>query len=277
MATFAINDSLNWAVSKRRICVLDADGGFQPIPGKMATIREDNDQVLGIVGDDYEVLANSDLKQLIQPMVDEEVITVTNTGYLNGGRKVFVQAQVSQDYEVAGFKHKGLITLLNSHDGTTKVAVGSTAIRVICGNTYSLAMAQLSERFRHGAGVTENFLNSKAVINFVNEAMQRYAEQVETLAAAPCSAGQFQRAIEKITGKEVKDVRDSVVSKLEDLFRRGNGNEGRTMADAFNAWTDLSSNHSRKSPTSRYFYSNFGQGAKINTRAMRVLTEMATV
>ena len=275
MATFAINDSLNWAVSKRRICVLDADGGFQPIPGKMATIREDNDQVLGIVSDDYEVLANSDLKQLIQPMVDEEVLTVTNTGFLNGGRKVFVQAQVAQDYEVAGFKHKGLITLLNSHDGTTRVAVGPTAIRVICGNTFSQSYAELGEKFRHGAGVTENFLSSKAVINFVNEAMQRYSEQVETLAAAPCSAGQFQQVIEKVTGKEIKNVRDSVVSKLNDLFYNGRGNEGRTMADAFNAWTDLSSNHSRKSATSRYFYSNFGAGAKVNEKAMRVLTEMA--
>jgi hypothetical protein len=83
--------------------------------------------------------------------------------------------------------------------------------------------------------------------------------------------------IEKVTNKEIKDVRESVVSQLNNLFRNGQGNEGRTMADAFNAWTDLASNHSRKSPTSRYFYSNFGAGAKVNARAMRVLTEMATV
>jgi phage/plasmid-like protein (TIGR03299 family) len=277
MTTFKVNDSLSWEVSKRRICVLGADGGLQPIEGKMATVREDNDQVLGIVSDDYEVLANSDLKQLIKPMVDEQLLTVTNTGYLNGGRKVFVQAEIAQDYEVAGFKHKGFITLLNSHDGTTKVAVGPTCVRVICGNTFSQSYAELGEKFRHGAGVTENFLSSKTVIDFVNDAMRRYSEQVETLAAAPCSAGQFEKAIETITGKEVANVREKMVLKLKDLFRNGQGNEGRTMADAFNAWTDLASNHSRKSPTSRYFYSNFGAGAKVNARAMRVLTEMATV
>jgi len=111
----------------------------------------------------------------------------------------------------------------------------------------------------------------------VNEAMQRYSEQVETLAAAPCSAGQFQQVIEKVTGKEIKDLRDSVVSKLNDLFYNGRGNEGRTMADAFNAWTEHSSHFSRKSATGSYFYANFGQGAKVNAKAMSVLTEMAAV
>jgi hypothetical protein len=52
MATFAFNDDLSWGVSKRAICVIGADGTFQPVEGKMATVREDTDKVLGIVGED---------------------------------------------------------------------------------------------------------------------------------------------------------------------------------------------------------------------------------
>jgi len=95
MVAFAMQDKLDWEVSKRAICVLGADGNFQPIEGKMATVREDNDKVLGIVSDDYEIVANSDLKKIIQPLVDEEVLTVSNMGFLNGGKKVFVQAQIA--------------------------------------------------------------------------------------------------------------------------------------------------------------------------------------
>jgi phage/plasmid-like protein (TIGR03299 family) len=277
MTAFALQDQLNWEVAKRRICVIGADGNFQPIEGKMATVREDNDKVLGIVSDDYEVLANSDLKKLIQPLVDEQVLTVTNQGYLNHGRKVFVQAEVSQDYEVAGFKHKGLITLLNSHDGTTKVAVGPTCVRVICQNTFALAMTQLGEKFRHSSGVTEKVLSSQAVINFVNEAMQRYSERVETLASTSCSAGQFQQVIEQVTGKDIKSVQERMVSTLNNLFYNGKGNEGRTMADAFQAFTEYASNYARKTPSGNFLYSQFGKGASTNTKAMSVLAEMAAV
>jgi len=277
MPAFALQDQLNWEVAKRRICVIGADGNFQPIEGKMATVREDNDKVLGIVGDDYEVLANSDLKKLIQPLVDEQVLTVTNQGYLNHGKKVFIQAEVAGDYEVAGFKHKGLITLLNSHDGTTKVAVGPTCVRVICSNSFALAMTQLGERFRHSAGVTEKVLSSQAVVNFVNDAMEAYSKRVETLSTTPCSAGQFQQVIEEVTGKDIKNVRESVVSTLNNLFYNGKGNEGKTMADAFNAWTEFASHHARKTTSGNFFYSQFGAGATANKKAMAVLTEMAAV
>jgi phage/plasmid-like protein (TIGR03299 family) len=277
MVAFSVSDKLEWEVSKRQICVIGADGTFQPVEGKMATVREDDDKVLGIVGEDYEVFANSDLKKLVQPLVDEQVLTVTNQGFLNHGKRVFIQAQVSQDYEVAGFKHRGLITLLNSHDGSTKVAIGPTCVRVICSNSFALAMTQLGERFRHSAGVTEKVLSSQAVISFVDEAMKRYSERVETLSAKPCTAGQFQEVIEKVTGKEIKDVRESVVSKLNNLFYSGKGNEGRTMVDAFNAWTEFASHHARKTASGNFFYSQFGQGATANKKAMQVLTEMATV
>ena len=277
MTAFALQDQLNWEVTKRRICVVGSDGNFQPIDGKMATVREDNDKVLGIVGDDYEVLANSDLKKLIQPLVDEQVLTVTNSGYLGHGKKVFIQAQVSQDYEVAGFAHKGLITLLNSHDGTTKVAVGPTCVRVICQNTFALAMTQLGEKFRHSSGVTEKILSSQAVINFVNEAMQRYTERVETLASTSCSAGQFERVIEQVTGKDIKNVQGKMVSTLNNLFYNGKGNEGRTMADAFSAFTEFASHHARKTPSGNFIYCQFGKGASANTKAMEVLTELAAV
>ena len=277
MTAFALQDQLNWEVTKRRICVIGADGNFQPIEGKMATVREDNDKVLGIVGDDYEVLANSDLKKLIQPLVDEQVLTVTNQGFLGHGKKVFVQAQVDQDYEVAGFKHKGLITLLNSHDGTTKVAIGPTCVRVICQNTFALAMTQLGEKFRHSSGVTEKVLSSQAVINFVNEAMKHYSERVETLAAAPCSAGKFQEFIEEVYQKDTKRMRESFVDQLNQLFYTGKGNEGKTMLDAFSSVTEYASNYSRKSTSGRFLYSQFGQGARINNRALRVGLELAAV
>ncbi len=277
MVAFSMSDKLNWEVSKRQICVLGADGNFQPVEGKMATVREDNDKVLGIVGDDYEVVANSDLKKLVQPLIDEEVLTVSNMGYLNGGKKVFIQAQIAQDYQVVGEDYRGMITLLNSHDGTTTVSLGTTMVRVICSNTFTAAMKKLNEKFRHSEGVTERVLNSTAIVDYVDGAMKKYAEYAETLASAPCSPLQFARAVEAIYQKPVDKLRDNFVSQLNNLFYNGKGNEGKTFYDALNSVTEWNDHYSRKSKEARMNYSQFGAGVNTSRRAMSVLLEMAAV
>lgn len=274
MPTFAINDSLNWTVSKRTLCYMTADG-LQPWNEKQAVVRDDNDVALGVVSPEYELVQNEDLKSLIDPMVSEGVLTVVKQGYLNKGAKVFIQAEVNQEFQVVGENYKGLITLLNGHTGNASVAIGTTATRVICSNTFAMAYKDIGEKFRHSVGVTERVLESTAIINYVNDAMRKYSEYVETLADTKCTATQFKQAVEEIYGKPADKLRDSFVDQLNNLFYNGKGNSGKTMYDAFNAVTEYATHYSRKSSDGRFNYSNFGKGADINRKAMAVLTEMA--
>jgi phage/plasmid-like protein (TIGR03299 family) len=276
MVAFAINDKLDWTVSKRTLCYMTADG-LQPWTEKQAVVRDDNDVALGVVSPSYELVQNEDLKSLITPMIDEGLLTVKTQGYLNKGAKVFIQAEVAQEFQVAGESYKGLITLLNGHVGNASVAIGTTATRVICSNTFAMAYKDIGEKFRHSAGVTDRVLESTAIINYVNDAMRKYSEYVETLASARCTPLQFARAAEEIYQQPVDKMRDSFVSQLNNLFYNGKGNEGKTMYDAFNAITEYATHYSRKNASGRFNYANFGKGADINRRAMAVLTEMATV
>ena len=276
MASFAFNDDLSWTVSKRDLCYMTVDG-LQKWGEKQAVVRDDNDLALGVVSPSYELVQNEDLKSLITPMVSEGLLTVVNQGYLSKGAKVFIQAEVNQEFRVAGEDYKGMITLLNGHTGNASVAIGSTAQRVICSNTFAMAYSDIGNRFRHSAGVTERVLESTAIVDYVNGAMEKYSEYVETLAGAKCTHSQFKEAVEAIYGKDPKTMRESFVDKLNNLFYSGVGNEGKTMYDAFNAITEYATHHSRKSVSGRYNYANFGKGADINRRAMAVLNEMALV
>lgn len=275
MTSFKVNDQLNWTVSKRTLCYINAQGKMMPWNEKKAVVRDDNDIALGIVSPSYELVQNEDLKQLVAPMVSEGLLTVVNQGYLSKGAKVFIQAEVNQEFQVAGESYKGLITLLNGHTGNASVAIGTTATRVICSNTFAMAYKDIGERFRHTEGVTDRVLTSTAVVDYVNDAMRKYSEYAETLASTPCSASQFTRAVEDIYGKDISNLRDSFVSQLNNLFYNGTGTEGRTMYDAFNAMTEYATHYSRKSKDGRFNYANFGKGADVNRRAMAVLTEMA--
>jgi phage/plasmid-like protein (TIGR03299 family) len=277
MATpvFAINDDLSWKIEHRPLYFTGNDG--QPVawPDKVAVVREDTGRCLGVVSKDFETVQNSDLLSLIQPLVAEGLLTVENTGYLNHGSRVFAQAKVNQEYTVLGEDYNGYVTLLNGHVGNCAVAIGSSMFRVICGNTFTAAYSDISEKYRHSTGVTQRVLESQFVLDYVNGAMAKYAEYMQPLALTSCSSTQFRQALEAIYEKPVKDMRESFVAKLDDLFYNGAGNNGNSFYDAFNAVTDYNSHESRKTESGRFNYTNFGQGARIAQRAVAVLTEMA--
>jgi len=274
---FAVTNNLDWTVSHRPLFFVGDQG--QPVKWdeRVAVVRDDNGACLGSVSPNYETVQNSDLLKLITPMVDEGLLSIENMGHLNNGARVFAQAKVNQEFNVIGENYSSYITLLNGHVGNASVAIGPSATRVICGNTFAMAYADLSEKYRHQVGVNERVLSSTAVLDYVNGAMQKYAQYVDKLATTPCNSVQFRNALEEIYQKGVGTMRDSFVSQLNQLFYSGKGNEGRTYYDAFNAVTEYASNYSRKTVAGRFNYAQFGQGARINQRAMRVLTELAAV
>jgi len=275
MTAFAVTDNLDWTVSKRSLCFMGNDGELVKWPSKVAVVRDDNGKCLGAVSSDYETVQNQDLLKLIQPMVDEGVLTVENMGYLSHGAKVFAQAKINQEFQVIGESYKAYITLLNGHIGNASVAIGPSATRVICGNTFAMAYSGLGEKYRHHVGVNDKVLSSTAILNYVDGAMKKYSQYVDKLATTRCTETQFRNALESIYNKDTKDIRNA--KQLTNLFYAGKGNEGKTFYDAFNSITEFASNYSRKSVAGRLNYSQFGQGAAINQRAMSVLTEMATV
>lgn len=273
--SFAVTDNLDWEVEQRPLFYPDSQGNPVRFENRVAIVRSDNQYPLGVVSEDYETVQNKDLLALIRPMVDEGVLTIENMGHLNHGAKVFAQARINQEFRVIGEDYKTHITLLNGHVGNTSVAIGPSAVRVICGNTFSMAYANIGERFRHSFGVNQRILETTAVIDFVNRSMQKYTESVETIASSTCTSTQFRTFLEATYGKDLEKMRN--VEKLNELFYNGAGNEGRTFYDAFNSVTDFSSNQSRKTFNGRFNYANFGQGSRINQRAMEVALEMAAV
>jgi len=275
MTAFAVTDNLDWTVSKRSLCFMGNDGELVKWPSKVAVVRDDNGKCLGAVSADYETVQNQDLLKLIQPMVDEGVLTVENMGYLSHGAKVFAQAKINQEFQVIGESYKAYITLLNGHIGNASVAIGPSATRVICGNTFAMAYSGLGEKYRHHVGVNDKVLSSTAILNYVDGAMKKYSQYVDKLATTRCTETQFRNALESIYNKDTKDIRNA--KQLTNLFYAGKGNEGKTFYDCFNSITEFASNYSRKSVSGRLNYSQFGQGAAINQRAMAVLTEMAAV
>ena len=265
--------SLDWDLVSRNIGFVNNEGEIQPIPNKVAVVRSDNSETLGIVSDGYNILQNKSLYEKIQPMVEEGLLTVENIGDLRGGRDVYIQAQLVKEYRVVGESYRGFISLTNNHGGKASAGLGCSCVRIVCENTFAQVNSEI-DRFRHiGEGV-QKFLDSAAVYDFVDEQMGIYAKHAEKLATSPCSAGAFHDFLAKVYKKEeVAKIRN--VEKLNDLFYNGRGNEGRTFYDAFNAVTELNSHFTRKTAQGQFNYANFGEGSRLNSRAMAAALELA--
>lgn len=273
MPAFAVTNDLNWTVSKRPLFFTGTDG--QPVQWaeKVAVVRDDNDRGLGTVSPDYEIVQNETLLSLIKPLTEEGLMTIENIGYLQHGATVFVQAKIQSDFQVIGESYNSYVTFLNGHVGNKSVAIGTSAYRVICGNTFAMAYADISEKFRHTVGVNDRVLETKAVSEYVTVCMDKYSSYVERMANRRCSKGEFHQSLEKIFQKRVSEIKQ--IEKLDELFTRGRGNEGVSLYDAFNAVTDFTSNVARKSAKTQFQYVNFGSGNRLNQRALQVLSAAA--
>jgi phage/plasmid-like protein (TIGR03299 family) len=275
MTAFALTDNLNWDVESRPLFYSSAEGTPVLYHDRVAIVRSDNEVCLGVVSRDYETVQNSVLLSKVEPLVNEGLLTIENIGYLNNGVRVFIQAKVAQEFKVLGEDYSSYVTLVNGHTGKSAVALGTSSVRIICGNTFQMAYKDLGARFRHSEGVNTKVLESTEVLDYVNRSMGVYAQQAEILAGNTCTIGNFHKAVEKIHNKKIAEMRN--IDTLNQLFYGGKGNEGRTYYDAFNAITEFGSNKSRQTKEGRFNYVNFGTGAKINSRAMEVLSEFATV
>ena len=269
MTTFCITDDLSWSVSQRPLFFEGNDGKPVRWTERNAVVRDDDGKCLGAVSPLYETVQNTELLNLVMPMVEEGMLKIENMGYLNHGARVFVQAKISQDFQVKGEDYSSYITLLNGHTGNASVSIGVSAYRVICGNTFAMAYKEIGEKFRHKPGVNQKILETSAVVDYVNNAMETYSRQAEKLMATSCNLDTFKQVVSKVFRKPADQVQQLPV--LTNLYYKGAGNIGETLYDAFNAITDYSSNRSRKSVEGRMNYTHFGTGRRLGEDAMKTL------
>ena len=263
---FASSDQLNWNVVTQPLTYLTGGGERRDVPNKVVQLRDDNYDVLGITSPTYSIFQNDELKLFVEPLVEEGLLEVVNIGYLGTGSKVYIQARMSEAYTVVGEEHRAMISLLNAHDGTAALAAGVTDTRVICGNTFAMAMGDMSTRLRHNATIYDESRRITEIVDFVNSGMARFAERAEALASHRVVGSELDDIISNAYGKPVENVR--AANSIRRLFRTGAGNEGKTLWDAVNAITDYTTHEAIKNDGKRFASVNFGRNAEVNRRAL---------
>lgn len=124
------------------------------ITSHAATVRDDYDSTLGVVGRDYGIVQNSTsfgFINFIKEVSGEEPIVET-AGLLGNGGRMFVTCKLGEDsYLNPDDAVRNYVVFTNSHDGSGSVMAFFSPIRVICSNSLNVAIRNCPNKvsFKH--------------------------------------------------------------------------------------------------------------------------------
>jgi phage/plasmid-like protein (TIGR03299 family) len=174
---------LDYNVEKRRLFTYDTENqNADPdneivipeidVPDYFATVRTDNETVLGVVGKDYEVVQNVDAFSFFDSIVGGDGIQYETAGALGKGERIFITAKLPRYIKVG---HADLIEqylfLTTSHDGFGSITAAFTPVRIVCNNTLNAALRNQSNsiKIRHTMGVKERLEQAHRVMGISNK------------------------------------------------------------------------------------------------------------
>lgn len=142
---------LGWSVVKKPL-VIDRGPDWQldvlrykKVHGYYATVRQDTEDELGVVGERYRIVQNHEAFAFVDQLLGSAIHFET-AGSLHGGRRVWVLATLPEHVEVGGDAVRPYVLLMNSHDGSTAVVAATTPIRVVTGEMWISMWLELGQR-----------------------------------------------------------------------------------------------------------------------------------
>lgn len=180
------------------------------VPNYYATVRTDTEQVLGVVGKDYEVVQNKDAFSFFDAIVGGDGIQYETAGALGNAERIFITAKLP-GYIKVGRENliEKYLFLTTSHDGFGSITAAFTPIRIVCRNTLSAAMRNHTNaiKIRHTANVKERLEQAHKVMGISYKLSEQLEEVFNNWTKVKITDPELHRLIQlaMVPNKEVLD------------------------------------------------------------------------
>lgn len=161
---------------------LEIRGNEVNVPNYFATIRTDNNAVLGVVGKEYHIVQNREAFSFFDAIVGgTDGILYETAGALGNGERIFITAKLPDYIRVGNGDDvtEKYIFLTTSHDGSGSITAAFTPVRIVCQNTLNASLRNMSNvvRIRHTSGAKQRLENAHKVMGLANE----FSNQLEDI------------------------------------------------------------------------------------------------
>lgn len=275
---------LDWAVGLRDLFTAN---GVKV--SHRATVRETDGSILGVVGPRYQPLQNAAALDWFQPFVDSGEAVLHTAGSLDGGKKVWILAQLNRDPSVIvpGDEVRKFILLSNSHDGTTAVRPGFTPIRVVCANTLAAAHCSTASRLlrvRHTSKISSNLEKVREIMNAANAEFEATADQYRYLASKAFNRADVRRYVkillnvENVSDADLPTRTSNIVNQILDTIsgpKQSMIGVSGTWWAAYNGVNEYLNYTRGRNADNRMNSLWFGTGAADNRKALDLAISMS--
>lgn len=225
------------------------------VPEKKATVRMDTRQVLGVVGDGYRVIQNTEAFSFFDTVVGEGQAVYHTAGALGQGERIWILAKLPKDLIIAreDIVEKYLI-LTNSHDGTSALKLYFSPVRVVCQNTLVMSLKDSRDgiTIRHSGDIKSKADEARRILGISLKFYQEFGEVVDRLVEHKMTVKSAEGYFDNVVFGMDPENRDSKVlinrrNDLLTLFERGKGNDipevKHSAWAALNACTEYSDHY----------------------------------
>ena len=186
-------DVLQEQVFRQRTVTIETPEGpverprYDAVPRYLMNVRSDSGDLLGLVSEQYQIVQNRDAFAFLDGLIEEHQMEYESAFSLSGGRKVCMLGRLPRaDEVVAGDKTLRYVLMSLHHDGTGAIHFGPTSVRVVCANTYAMALDEGYTRqlsIRHTGDVSQKLEQARAILQIAGEKFDQYNAHAKRLAA----------------------------------------------------------------------------------------------
>ena len=237
---------LDWEVEPVETYIWDRNGTNNGKPtGDYAIVRTDNSAIFTSgLSSRYKPLQNRDAFKFFDAVVGAGEAIYHTAGSLKGGRIVWILAKMNGELGLEGDASEKYIMLSNSHDGTRAIDMRFCVKRVICMNTFKMAIGgnELNTRLRHTSGVMDRVNQTRDLLGLSDAYFANFMKGMERLVDTRINKNIARAYFEDVLGVDTKK-HDAEISKrkqniVDEIFALYNGaGRGSDLATSkFTAW-----------------------------------------
>lgn len=207
----------NWNVRLEDVILPDS---YTSVKSNFMVVRNNpfdktQNDVLGIVGDRYNVIQNEELFSFGDSILDGGGVWET-AGSIKKGTVVFgalsIDREIVLDKEGANDKTKTYLLLNTSHDGSVAIQASITPVRVVCQNTLNLALRSVKQSFkiRHTQSAEGKVAAAREALGVTFAYMDKFEKSAQALYQTAMTDAEFIKIVSTIYPKPEKDAKGSM-------------------------------------------------------------------
>ena len=239
------------------------------------------------VGEDYNLISNSDIFDLIENSLGGTKHVIVSAGSVENRSKVFVSAKLDDSViKAAGRETENVLNFMFGHGGKMGVTIRTGITVIVCANTLNMALSRRGElnlNIKHTKNSAQKIPNIEKAIDAhigVTAEFKRAMDEVAGIKATEADARKIFAGFigRDQSGKPVDELStraENTIERLAELFNKGKGNNGDDMADVFNAFTDYYSHESSGGSDrwKQFVSSEYGSAGRDKQEAYSLITD----